>query len=129
MTVNKQVGHLIDFYNVQFYNQGDTKYDSYQALFIESGSYFSGTAVKEIIARKVPAKKIIVGKPVTQADASNTGAVSSSDLGVWTTKAYTELKWYGGVMYWQYVSDVGGNAIHNAAGHLVELCNTNKDCK
>ena len=70
-----------------------------------------------------------MGKPVTKADAMNTGTVSSSDLGVWTTKAYTDFKWYGGVMYWQYTSDVGGNAIHNAAGHLVELCNTNKDCK
>lgn len=27
-TVDKQVGSTIDFYNVQFYNQGDTRYDS-----------------------------------------------------------------------------------------------------
>lgn len=29
VTVNKEVGHSIDFYNVQFYNQGDTKYNTY----------------------------------------------------------------------------------------------------
>lgn len=45
MTVHKQVGNLIDFYNVQFYNQGDTKYDSYETLFMTSGSFFSGTSV------------------------------------------------------------------------------------
>lgn len=129
VTVNKEVGKLIDFYNVQFYNQGDTKYDTYEALFESSGSFFSGTSVKQIIARGIPAKKIVIGKPVTAADASNTGAVESTDLGSWVSKAYTEFGWFGGVMYWQYISDVGGKSINNAAGHLKEMCAINKDCK
>ena len=29
VTINQQVGNMIDFYNVQFYNQGDTQYNSY----------------------------------------------------------------------------------------------------
>ena len=30
LKVNKQVGKFIDFYNIQFYNQGEsTKYDTY----------------------------------------------------------------------------------------------------
>lgn len=33
LTVDKEVGHLIDFYNVQFYNQGSSTYDSYETLF------------------------------------------------------------------------------------------------
>jgi chitinase len=45
-TVDAQVGNLIDFYNVQFYNQGDTKYNSYNELFIHSTGFFSNTAVK-----------------------------------------------------------------------------------
>lgn len=45
MTVHKKVGDTIDFYNVQFYNQGDTKYNTYDSLFVSSGSVFSGTAV------------------------------------------------------------------------------------
>jgi hypothetical protein len=32
-------------------------------------------------------------------------------------------------MYWQYVSDVAGNAIKNSAGFLKEQCAINKDCK
>jgi len=34
MTVNNKVGNLIDFYNVQFYNQGNNAYDTYDTLFI-----------------------------------------------------------------------------------------------
>ena len=33
ITVDKQVGNTIDFYNIQFYNQGGTTYDSYDNLF------------------------------------------------------------------------------------------------
>ncbi len=45
MTVHRKVGLTIDFYNVQFYNQGDTKYDTYESLFLKSGGWFSGTSV------------------------------------------------------------------------------------
>jgi chitinase len=29
-TIDREVGNLIDFYNVQFYNQGDTRYNTYE---------------------------------------------------------------------------------------------------
>ena len=29
ITVDNKVGDLINFYNIQFYNQGDSKYDTY----------------------------------------------------------------------------------------------------
>lgn len=85
---------------------------------MSSGSFFSGTSVNEIIKRGIPSNKIIVGKPVTSGDASNTGAVDNGQLGNWVTKAYTDLKWYGGIMYWQYISDNGGQNIAKSAGHL-----------
>ena len=44
--VNQQVGSMIDFYFVQFYNQVGTKYDSYNQLFIQAtGGDFPGTSV------------------------------------------------------------------------------------
>lgn len=46
VTVNSQVGSLIDFYNVQFYNQGDTRYNTYDELFLRATGFFSGTSVK-----------------------------------------------------------------------------------
>ncbi len=45
-TVDKEVGSLIDFYNVQFYNQGDTQYNTYNELFIKATGFFSNTSVK-----------------------------------------------------------------------------------
>jgi len=30
VTVHQKVGSMIDFYNVQFYNQGNTQYNSYE---------------------------------------------------------------------------------------------------
>lgn len=119
---------MIDFYNVQFYNQGDTKYDTYETLFVNSGGYFSGTAVKEIISRGVPPKKIIVGKPVTPSDASNTGWMDSSVLGAALSKGYDDYKWYGGAMFWQYPSDLGGQVISKVITGLKQKCDQNKNC-
>lgn len=31
--MNKKVGNKIDFYNIQFYNQGSTAYNTYDGLF------------------------------------------------------------------------------------------------
>lgn len=129
MTVHQKVGHTIDFYNVQFYNQGDSRYDTFQGLFEQSGGFFSGTSLRQIINRGVPANKLVIGKPVTQGDASNTGWVDHSQLGEWISKAYSQYHWYAGVMYWQYSSDLGGNAIKSSAGFLKQQCAINKDCK
>ena len=75
--MNKKVGQTIDFYNVQFYNQGDTGYDTYEGLFTKAGGWFGGTSVQEMIDRGIPVRKIVVGKPATMADVMNTGYVSS----------------------------------------------------
>ena len=45
MKVHNEVGNLIDFYNVQFYNQGSTSYDTYDGLFKSAIGYFPGTSV------------------------------------------------------------------------------------
>ena len=34
--VNQEAGHLIDYYVVEYYNEGNTIYDSYEKLFINS---------------------------------------------------------------------------------------------
>ena len=83
------MGSLIDFYMIQFYNQANSKYNTYDELFIHAtGDVFNGTSVKEIAARGIPLKKIVVGKPVTLRDVSNTGFVNQTDLGTWAAKAY-----------------------------------------
>lgn len=43
--VHKEVGHLIDFYNVQFYNQLNATYETYELLFKNSGSFSPQTSI------------------------------------------------------------------------------------
>ena len=129
VTIDKAVGHLINFYMVQFYNQGNTQYNSYQELFTQATGHFSGTSVKEIAARGIPLQKIVVGKPLVQADAANTGFVCQKELGNWSEKAYNELGWYAGVGHWQYPSDKTGRAILLATSLLKAKCATEGNCK
>lgn len=49
----------------------------------------------------------------------NTGLVSLTELGAWTTRAFRELGWYAGVMLWQYRSDTSGTGIASAASGLM----------
>lgn len=48
----------------------------------------------------IPKEKIVVGKPVTRQDASNTGWVSASDLHDWAAKAAVDIGWTTGLMDW-----------------------------
>lgn len=73
-----------------------------------------------MINNGIPSKKIVVGKPATQIDASNTGIVNSVDLGNWCLRAYQEMNWTAGVMFWQYKSDGAGIIINNAAAQLIK---------
>lgn len=75
--------------------------------------------MKEIIAKGIPSNKIVVGKPASQADASNTGYVSLTDLGNWCLQAYNQLGWYAGVMFWQYKTDLNGALIKAATSSLI----------
>ena len=50
ITINNVSGKYIDFYNIQFYNQGnETTYDNYQKLLIDSGLHNPNTSLFQII--------------------------------------------------------------------------------
>ena len=111
--VQQQVGDDIDWYNVQFYNQGTSKYDTYQTLFVESDGWSTKTAVFEMIAGandmgvKIPADMIVVGKPVNQGDADNTGYVAPDTLESAFQQGIKANKgWNAGFMDWQFSSDL-----------------------
>jgi len=92
----------INFFNVQFYNQGASLYVDYNGLFIQSGgSTFPKTAVKEIADAGIPLSKIVVGKYITTADASN-GFVAPATLHTFFQQAQKDLGWNAGVMAWTY---------------------------
>lgn len=105
---------------MQFYNQGGTTYNTYETLFKKSNGWSAKTSVKEIIDQGVPASKIVVGKPATQADVYNTGIVNNRDLGNWVLRAYKEFGWSTGVMFWQYKNDADGTHVGNAINQLLQ---------
>ena len=52
--------------------------------------------------------KIVVGKPVTPKDATNTGWMEKGELGNAVTRGKQEMGWSSGVFFWQYSSDPTG---------------------
>eukprot|EP01088_Endostelium_zonatum_P007155 TRINITY_DN19331_c0_g1_i1.p1 TRINITY_DN19331_c0_g1~~TRINITY_DN19331_c0_g1_i1.p1 ORF type:complete len:325 (-),score=70.54 TRINITY_DN19331_c0_g1_i1:30-1004(-) len=104
ITVNNAVGSLIDFYNIQFYNQDSSAYSTFNTLFQQSDGWASGTAVRQIAAKGVPMNKLVVGKPVTQGDVNNSGYVDLNTL-VGILKQGKTIGWNAGVMGWQYADD------------------------
>jgi len=91
----------INFFLVQFYNQGATCYVDYSGLFTTSCGVFPSTALGQINQAGVPLTKLVVGKYVTPADASN-GWVSPADLNRFFATARSQLGWDTGVMGWQW---------------------------
>ncbi|KAG2050983.1 glycoside hydrolase family 18 protein [Suillus hirtellus] len=100
LTVNANVGSLIDWYNVQFYNQGTTEYTTCTGLITESSTAWPGTSLFQIAAAGVSLDKLVIGKPATTADATN-GYMNTTLLAQCVDMAY-EQGWDAGVMVWEF---------------------------
>ncbi|KAF8967623.1 glycoside hydrolase [Flammula alnicola] len=100
LKVHSSVGSLIDWYNVQFYNQGASEYTTCANLLTASSSTWPQTAVFQIAASGVPLNKIVIGKPATTSEASN-GFMSTSTLASCLQQAKGQ-GWTGGAMVWQF---------------------------
>lgn len=100
LKVHQQVGSLIDWYNIQFYNQGASEYTNCTGLFRTSSSTWPKSSVFEIAASGVPLSKIVVGKPASTSDASN-GFISTTTFASCMADAKNS-GWNGGAMFWQY---------------------------
>ncbi|TBU36066.1 glycoside hydrolase [Dichomitus squalens] len=98
LTINKNVGSMIDFYNVQFYNQG--LYHDCDGLLNTSGGVFPGSSVFEIAANGVDLNKIVIGKPGSAADATD-GFIDPATLGTCVAQA-TAKGWSAGVMAFEF---------------------------
>ncbi|KAI1792510.1 glycoside hydrolase [Ganoderma leucocontextum] len=100
--VHKTVGAQIDWYNVQFYNQGSTMYTTCSNLLTKSGGSWPKSSVFEIHASGVDLNKIVIGKPALAAgDATNGGYISPSTLATCLATA-KKSGWHAGVMVWQF---------------------------
>ena len=118
MTVHNQVGDLIDFYNIQYFKTAKT----YSDLFTASNS----VSVQALIDKGIPSNKIIIGKTVISVYSD--GYVDSTTLGSWTSQAYDEMSWYGGVSLYHYFYDQDGTHIAAATNEFKSKCESNGVC-
>jgi len=115
--VYRSASDSIDFFNVQFYNQGASCYEDYRGIFLDAGNCksFPGTSVREIAEYGVPVEKLVVGKPVTTSDASN-GWVSGPNLGSFVRQARDDFGWNSGIMGWVWRDSSTGDWIRSIYG-------------
>ncbi|TFK51101.1 glycoside hydrolase [Heliocybe sulcata] len=101
ITVDKNVGNLIDWYNVQYYNQGFLEYITCPGLITASSPTWPQTAVFQIAAQGVPLNKLVIGKPAVPAVDATNGWMDPLTLSLCLRQA-KEAGWNAGVMTWQY---------------------------
>ncbi|EIW74224.1 glycoside hydrolase family 18 protein [Coniophora puteana RWD-64-598 SS2] len=89
LKVDQEVGDLIDWYNLQFYNQGTSEYTTCDGLLTESTSAWPKSSLFEIAASGVDQDKLIIGKPGTTADANN-GYIDPATLAGCVSQAHAK---------------------------------------
>ncbi|TFK83689.1 glycoside hydrolase family 18 protein [Polyporus arcularius HHB13444] len=101
LKVDQTVGGLIDWYNVQFYNQGTTEYTTCDSLLNTSGGDWPGSSVFEIAAAGINLNKIVIGKPAQAAGDANNGYIAPATLATCVSNAKAK-GWNAGVMVWEF---------------------------
>ncbi|KIJ62462.1 carbohydrate-binding module family 5 protein [Hydnomerulius pinastri MD-312] len=98
--VDSEVGTMIDWYNLQFYNQGTTEYTTCEGLLYNSSSAWPESALFQIADNGISMDKLVIGKPATTSDANN-GYMNTTYLASCVAEAYA-AGWDAGVMVWEY---------------------------
>ncbi|KZV72254.1 carbohydrate-binding module family 5 protein [Peniophora sp. CONT] len=101
LAVHNAVGSSIDWYNIQFYNQGQSQYTDCTGLLTASGGQYPGSSLFEISANGVDQNKLVIGKPALTGDAPSGGYISASTLATCVATAHAK-GWNGGVMVWEF---------------------------
>jgi len=100
--VQSGAGSDIDWYNLQFYNQG-SDYTTCTTLLTTSETDFVHTSVFEInnsAFANVPLSKLVIGKPATAGDADS-GFIPAATLAGCLATAKSK-GWSAGAMFWEY---------------------------
>ncbi|UZJ53672.1 hypothetical protein CBS101457_002992 [Exobasidium rhododendri] len=101
LQVEEMVGNLIDWYNVQMYNQLEDYVDCYSMLFRNKNEKVSYTSIFEIAISGVPLDKLVIGKVGWPTDAVRGGYTDPHTLAT-CVRAAKNLGWSAGVMGWKY---------------------------
>lgn len=123
----------LDFIFVQYYNQGDTNYITYEDLFEKSAAY-PGSAVEEMTTGSDPyldSSKLVVGKPITQTDLGDgSGLVALPTLKQWFCQYQQSGLQVGGAGFWEYRDDYTseeGSTDLEMAGGMMDPAKCNSD--
>merc|ERR1712173_322688 len=92
--------NVIDFVNIQFYNQGAGEYESYTSLFITDSGWLAESAVAEIISNGVAPEMVVVGKPIGPTGFASNGYVTAQNLQQWACEFKSSHTEIGGFMNW-----------------------------
>jgi hypothetical protein len=95
-------------------------YNNGSDLFNISGGWAPKSSVNEMIASGIEATKIVIGKPASPGDASNSYMVPS-EINNAISSNYPYNGWKTGIMFWQYSSDLNGAICSTAAAFLMSL--------
>ncbi|PFH50204.1 glycoside hydrolase family 18 protein [Amanita thiersii Skay4041] len=98
--INKEVGSMIDWYNIQFYNWGESEYTDCNSLLFDSSSAWPQSSIFQINANGVDLSKLVTGKPATTQDAVN-GYIDPSTFAGCLSQAKAK-GWDAGVAGWQW---------------------------
>ncbi|WWD04317.1 hypothetical protein V865_002386 [Kwoniella europaea PYCC6329] len=103
VAIHEQTGDGIDFYNIQFYNQGSGVYEDCDSLLFDSGNDWPSTSVFEINSSAgLPLDKIVIGKPLDEGAAAN-GFIDATLLSKCVSQAQAK-GWNAGVMFWEWTT-------------------------
>ena len=105
LEVDSQVGSLIDWYNIQFYNQknfntGAVLFVDCDGLLNKADQAFPGSSLFEIAQNGFELNKLVIGKPGSTADAGN-GFMGPKTLGTCVDQA-AAAGWKAGIMAFQF---------------------------
>lgn len=114
LTVNTNIGSLIDFYIVKYYGQGSSTYNTAESLFNASTGWAVKTSVKELIAKGIDPAKIVVGKPATIKSGDASSFMDSAKLSAGISSFYQSSGWKTGVMLYEFASDIDGTFLKTA---------------
>lgn len=119
-TVYQQCGEDIDYFNIQFYNQGPGLYSDYDTIVVAENIVpapptctpsWNGALTDIVQTHGIPASKLLVGKIVAQGDGNN-GWVDAQTLASILKQAVTgPFPDLAGVFGWQWGSDTSGQWI------------------
>lgn len=104
VTVNQEVGSMIDWYNVQWYSQGPGEYETCDKLINDSGSTNPNSALFQVVSHGFDVQKLVIGKPATLTSASN-GYIDPATLAGCLPQAINK-GWSAGIMVWEYQTGV-----------------------